>query len=247
MPLDHEALARHADRRVRRGRAVAIRFRRGEAPRSPGVRTATWLVIALAFAIGLPWLAVDDAQGLGFRLRIAAFVPAALAAAIACGTAARWLSARNQWLVLATISILIVANAPRRTELEGEVFAHPALVSAVIALEGHVSLEDTLIVPHRQLAFMVAWYTRATVSIHPSDDIPRERRWRLLPLSFTIEGSSLDRALHDALREPSIVPPLGFHSGNPNGLVLVSEPTWEWCLARLAPKPRAYFAGWPTR
>jgi len=226
---------------------IAARFRR-EPPPSAGQRTTAWLVIALAILIGLPWLAVDDAQGLGFRLRIAAFVPGALCAAIACGQASRWLAPRTRAIALVVVAALIAANAPRRTELEGEVLAHPALVSAVMQLDGLVSPEDTILVPHRQLAFMVAWYARATVAIRPSDAIPRERRWRLLPRSFTIHGSQLDRALLDALREPSIVPPVGLHSGDPNGLVLISEPTWEWLLAHMkSPKARDYFGGWPTR
>src|SRR5262249_43572533 len=37
-----------------------------------GERVAMWMVIGFGVAIALPWLAVDEPQGLGFRLRIAA-------------------------------------------------------------------------------------------------------------------------------------------------------------------------------
>src|SRR5262249_40604632 len=54
-------------------------------PLSPGERVAAWAIVALALVIGWPWLGVDDPQGLGFRLRVAAFVPMALCAAIVAG------------------------------------------------------------------------------------------------------------------------------------------------------------------
>jgi hypothetical protein len=58
---------------------------------SPAAAAAAGPILALAIAIGLPLLAVTDRQGLGFRLRIAAFVPAALSAAVlARAVLGRW-------------------------------------------------------------------------------------------------------------------------------------------------------------
>src|SRR5262249_25385685 len=54
---------------------------------APALPIAAWPILGLAIAIGLPFLDVADRDGLGFRLRIAAFVPAALCAAIAVRTA----------------------------------------------------------------------------------------------------------------------------------------------------------------
>ena len=78
------------------------------------------------------------------------------------------------------------------------------------------------------------------------DAIPRERRYRLLPLHFIGDGSPLDHALLDARNEPALDAPIGVHPMHPDGLVLVPEATWEWALSRLPPRDRAYFAGWPT-
>jgi hypothetical protein len=134
---------------------------------------------------------------------------------------------------------------PGATRLAGEVVTHPALVSAAQALRGRVPPGATLIVPERHIAFMVAWYTGASVAIQPGG-VPPAQRYRLLPLHFIRAGSPLDRELMAARAEPSLVPPLGLHPSHPNGLVLVAEPTWNWIVDRLPPADRDYCTRWPT-
>ncbi len=142
------------------------------------------------------------------------------------------------------------SSRPHRTE--GEVLTHPALAAAVIAAEGRIPAGATVIVPERHILFMVDWYTRAPVSLRP-EPVPYAERVRLFGLAF-IGGpdAPLDHAL-DAARTAAatdeaaaITPPLGLHAGHRNGLVLVTEPTWDWLLAHLPPASRAYFAAWPT-
>lgn len=219
-------------RRITRGQAQTVR------PAS-AITAASAAILGLALAIGLPFLAVDDAQGLGFRLRLAAFVPCALAAAIL----ARAVRFRHKELALAALAALLVVVRQPGDRLEGEVVTHPALVSAAQALTAHVPPGATLIVPERHIAFMVAWYTGAEVALRP-DAVPADRRYRVLPLHFIGDGSALDRALLAARARPQ--PPIGVHPRHPNGLVLVAEPTWLWALDQLPPKDRAYFAAWPT-
>jgi hypothetical protein len=125
------------------------------------------------------------------------------------------------------------------------IYTHPALVTAAEALTSRVPPGATLIIPERHIAFLVAWYTRAPVALRP-DAIAPALRYRLLPLHFIGAGSALDRALLAARAEPALIPPLGVHPLDPNGLVLVAEPTWRWVLAQLPPADRAYFAAWPT-
>jgi hypothetical protein len=75
--------------------ALAILLRRRWQRRDPSSTTpeiAAWMVVALAVGIGFPWLAVDDPQGLAFRLRCAAFVPMALAGAIVAGAMIPWIA-----------------------------------------------------------------------------------------------------------------------------------------------------------
>jgi hypothetical protein len=223
-------------------------------PRDPVGGAAAWPILGLAVAIGLPLLAIEDPQGLGFRLRIAAFVPMALSAAALARVASDWLAvarpaARDAAPVrtglLAALAAVLVGVRQPGPWLDGEIVTHPALVSAAQALRGRVPPGATLIVPERHIAFLVAWYTGASVAIRP-DAVPAARRYRLLPLHFIRAGSSLDRALIAARAEPSVIAPLGLHPNHPNGLVLVAEATWDWVLTRLPAADRAYYASWPT-
>jgi hypothetical protein len=197
----------------------------------------------LAIAIGLPFLAVTDPQGLGFRLRLAAFVPAALTAALVARAVLAPYVHRDR-LLAALALVLAMARHPG-PRLPGVVVAHPALVAAAQALNGHVPAGATLIVPERHIAFLVAWYTGADVALRP-EQVPPARRYRLLPLHFIGDGSALDRALLAARAEPGLVPPLGVHPLHPDGLVLVAEPTWAWIVSRLPAGDRARLAAWPT-
>ncbi|TMQ17600.1 MAG: hypothetical protein E6J90_22035 [Deltaproteobacteria bacterium] len=228
---------------------------------------AAWPILGLAIAIGLPFLAVTDRDGLGFRLRIAAFVPAALCAALLVRTvlgAAAAVARRSHAvesaahpvlgalgrpvqrdLVLAAVALGLAVLRQPGAWLDGEIVTHPALVSAAQALRGHVPPGATLIVPERHIAFLVAWYTGAPIAIRP-DGVAPERRYRLLPLHFIGAGSALDHALIAARAEPSLIPPLGVHPRHPNGLVLVAEPTWTWVLDQLPAADRARVAAWPT-
>jgi len=229
--------------RARIARAIPARWRRDAAPVPAAVTAATWPILVLALAIGLPFLAVTDRQGLGFRLRIAAFVPAALAAAIvARALVARWVHRDAALAVLAVV--LAIARQPG-ARLDGGITTHPALVTAAQALNGQLPAGATLIVPERHIAFLVAWYTGAAVALRP-DQVPPARRYRLLPLHFIGEGSPLDRQLMAARAEPSVPLPIGVHPSHPNGLVLVAEPTWDWILARLPAADRAELVAWPT-
>ena len=219
----------------------------GLAKRSPGERVAAWVIIGLALAIALPWLAVTNPQGLGFRVRIVAFVPMALCAAIAVPVLelpfARVTSAIRTGVLARVARAIVLAMPTDRTE--GRVLAHPAMVAAVEGMAGRIPEGGIAIVPERHIAFMVTWYTGVPFRMRP-EGVPRERRWRVMPLAFIGIDSPLDQLLMAARREPGLVPPVGTHPRHPNGLVLVAEPTWEWILARLPPEARAHFTRWPT-
>lgn len=224
--------------------------RRGAEPqaserRSRGERVVAWAFVALALVIGLPWLDVTDAQGLGFRLRVTAFLPLAICAALVAGALARLADGWLRDAFLAILAIVVVARAPTERS-EGRIVAHPALVSAVLAATTKLPANTTVIVPERHILFMVAWYTRAPVSLRP-ESVPYGRRVRLLPLHFIQMGSPLDEAIDAARRDARIAePPIGLHPRHRNGLVLVSEPTWDWLLEALPPGARAHWARWRT-
>lgn len=235
--------------------AVVLAVRPGTKKRSE--RLVAWLFVALAIMIGLPWLDVGDTQGLAFRLRTSAFLPLAICAALVAGVLAELVvpSAKDgptdaqRWQrdgVLALLAIVLVVRAPTE-RTEGRIVAHPALVTAVMAARTNIPEGATVIVPERHIMFMTAWYTRAPVALHP-EHVPYGRRVRLLPLHFIEAGSPLDEALDVARADARVAePPLGLHPRHRNGLVLVTEATWDWLLAALRPtSARTYWERWNT-
>jgi hypothetical protein len=233
---------------------IALVLRPGTRRRSE--RLVAWLFIALAIVIGVPWLDVGDAQGLAFRLRVSAFVPLAVCAALLAGVLAELVVAAPRdstgayrWQrdgVLALLAIVLVVRAPSE-RTEGRILAHPALVTALMAAQLQIPKGTTVIVPERHIMFMTAWYTRAPVALRP-ERVPYGRRVRLLPLHFIEMGSPLEEAIDAARRDASVTdPPIGLHPRHRNGLVLVTEVTWDWVLAAIRPQTaRSYWERWRT-
>jgi hypothetical protein len=213
----------------------------------PAARAVSLALAALALVIALPWLAVEDPQGLGFRLRIAAFAPMALVAAAVVGAAlARAPQDLKLGGVIAFAAVWVVAQPARHDE--GVIRAHPAMVASMVALgaEARDLPEDAVLVcPERHLVFMAAWYTRRDVRLRPERVAP-EKRWRLVPLAFIGKGSPLDDALLRARTQPGLSPPRALHPRAANGLVLVPDATWLWALDQLPEPARSRFRKWRT-
>ncbi|HSD86993.1 MAG TPA: hypothetical protein VLB44_05740, partial [Kofleriaceae bacterium] len=239
LTFDHEAAIAGG---VAVAAAILLALRIGDSRRR-SERVVAWGFVVLGLVIALPWLAVDDPQGLGFRLRIAAHVPAALCAAIAIGAIPEIGRPHVRDLVLAVAAAVAAWRMPV-DRAEGRVLAHPALVSAVMAASDQLPSNATVIVPERHILFMVAWYTRAKVSLRP-EPVPYPQRVRMMPLAFIGMDSPLDHALDDARKEPGLDPPVGLHARHRNGLVLVTEPTWDWLMSRLGSRG-TYWTKWPT-
>lgn len=238
--------------------AAVVVSRRIGGPRSLGERVIAWGFVALALVVACPWLDVTDPQGLGFRLRVAAFVPLAICAALVASALVRWVfsardrdpdTGRTRWWrdgVLATLALVIVLARGGTERTEGRIVPHPALVSAVMAATTHIPEGTTVIVPERHILYMVTWYTRADARLRP-EGVPYAERMRLLPLAFTQLGSPLEEALDRARADERVAdPPIALHARHPNGLVLVREATWDWLLAAIPPHARAYWGRWPT-
>ena len=221
---------------------------------APG--TAAALAAALfALFVALPVLDVSDPQGLGFRLRVIAFVPLALAAAVIVGQLALLLRDHIATLpgvarrvagpaLAGALAVGAVAVAPG-ARTEGVYRPHPAMVAAVAALDDAIPDGDTLVVSERAIGFMATWYTRRPFVLRPERVAPA-RRWRLMTLTFVGEDTSLYRLLLSARRTEGLAPPRGSHPGDPNGLVIVPEATWDWIVERLPPVPRRYYLEWHT-
>jgi hypothetical protein len=203
-------------------------------------RVVVWSFVVLGLVIVLPWLDVGDQQGLALRLRVSAFVPMAVCAAIIAGAA----PARVR--IFAPILALVVVLAIPRDRHTGEVSAHPALVAATGVLAEIVPPGATIIVGERHVEYMIGWYTGAPVSSRP-ESIPYAARVRVvLAMSPVHTGFSLEPVLDDARSDPSIASPISLHPSHRDGFVLISEPTWDWILQRLSPHVRAHWRAWAT-
>ena len=217
-----------------------------DAPLTPEGRGLVWAAFALIALTCLPWLAVHDPDGLGFRLRTSLFAPLAIVTAAVVARLAATVRLDRRLAVLVVVPALAAWLATRpATSTEGLVRAHPAMIAALRAARGALPADAVVITAERHIGFQLAWYARVPVRMRP-DRVPDARRWRMLPGNVLGFGSPLDRALAQARATPGVAPPLGLHPRHPSGLVLVPEATWVWVLGRLPPRDAARWAAWPT-
>ncbi|CAN5907019.1 hypothetical protein BH11MYX2_BH11MYX2_35550 [soil metagenome] len=224
--------------------AAALLLAKRTASLSRPERCAAWSFVMLAIVIGFPFLDVSDPQGLGMRLRTIAFVPMALCAAICVGALGAPLHRVPiiRRLAVSLVAIITFLAMPAR-RADGLVVPHPAMISAVLSLTNRVPAGDTVIVPERQIMFMVPWYTHIAAQLTPAGVAPAHR-WRALTAAFIQLGSPLDRALLAARARPA--PPIGLHALAPDGFVLVPESTWAAVVSTLPAEDKQRAASWPT-
>ncbi len=196
----------------------------------------------VAVGAGLPFLDVTDPAGLGFRLRLLTFVPLALSAALLAGIALRRCSGAMGVAAVIIIALAWVLTRPPGP-VEGIVRTDPVMQAAVRSISGLTTDDAVVIVPSRQLVFMTTWYTAIPTRLTPSA-VAIERRWRLLPRAFI--SDSLAAVLQTAHEAPAIERPYRLHPRHPNGLVLMSEATWQWALAQLPADEQRRYRRWPT-
>ncbi|MFT3695006.1 MAG: glycosyltransferase family 39 protein [Kofleriaceae bacterium] len=232
--MDHYELAYNYEPLIAGLLSIAALALLSDAKHKP---TAIAVCIA-GIVIALPFLRVDDPQGLGFRLRVASFVPLALAAAIVARKIPQPVA-----MILAAVLLMIEATT---SHPDGLVKTHPVLSAAVENARGKIPDGKTVIIGERHILYMVDWYTGAEVSLRP-EPVPLAQRIRMLGLVMIGgQGSSVDRALDAARTHPELDPPIGLHAGYRNGLVLVPEPTWNWILQQLPQRAREFYAPWPV-
>lgn len=226
--------------------ALGVRATRWRPDLPREARALAWAALGLCALVALPWLAVRDPDGIGFRLRVSAFAPAAVVAAALVGriTAGASASARTGALVVGALAALWLALRPARPT-EGQVRAHPAMVAALRAARGALPADAVVVTVERHLGFQLAWYARVPVRMRPGPVAPA-RLWRLLPGNLIGFGSPLDRALTRAAATPGVTPPLALHPRHPAGLVLVPEATWTWILGALPARDAAWWRAWHT-
>jgi uncharacterized membrane protein len=204
-----------------------------------------WAAFALVAITAWPWLDVADPDAVGFRLRVAAFAPASIVAAAAVGRALA--SLELPWRLVAVAPALATWVYVRpAAPTEGMVRTEIPMVAACAALQDALPKDAVVISAERHLGFQAVWFARVPLRLRP-ERVPRERRWRMIPLGIIGADSPLDHALRDARGHAELVPPIGLHPNHPNGLVLVPEATWEWVLTQLPPRSEQWWREWHTR
>ncbi len=190
-----------------------------------------------ALAVALPWLDIDDPDGMAFRLRLMSFVPLAVVApAVLAVGAARLSPVARMTVVMLVAGIALYRPGRYQAPV---VRADPDLAAAVAAARDHLAPGDVVVSPERHLVFMNVWYSGVETRLRPPGD------WRLIPMAYMSEGVHVALAAARAAGA-GVAPPVSLHRGHPDGVVLVPEATWTWMLARMHPGERSYYQAWPT-
>lgn len=216
----------------------------GAAPGRAHDRALGLAAAAVAIALALPWIDVSDPQGLGFRLRLVAFVPLVLCAAAAAGRALGGLSGLTRAGLVLGFAVGWVASRPP-TSTEGLVTVEGHMQAAVRAVEAYVPADEVVICPQRSLVFMITWYTGLDARLRP-DEIEPARRWRLLPSRMV--HRDLMRAIESVRgdRSAGVPAPIGLHPRHENGVVLMPEATWRVVMERAPARVRQQYRRWLT-
>ena len=208
-----------------------------------GREVVAWSVIALGVVIALPWLDASNGQGLAVRLRVIAFVPMTCCGAIIARAVLRRIPIGRAALGAEIALVIVILRLHLGTPIEGRILTHPALIASAQAVR--IPDGGVAVVQERHIAFMLAWYTRATISMRPEPIAP-ERRYRVMPLALIRIGSALDAALLEIRDDPTLPRVIGVHPLHPNGMVVVPEVTWRAILERLDVADRRRLEAWPT-
>ena len=180
-----------------------------------------WTLVGLALVTALPWLAVDDPDGIGFRLRISAHLALAPLAGLLLAAFVR--ERRHRAIAALAVAVAIVAVRPLARE-EGVVRPNPALVAAAARVAADLPPDAEIVAPDRSVAFLLTWQTRRPARTRPGDGALGARTWRVVPAAW------LDAESAAALP--------------PGPLVAVPESTWRATLARLTPTARRRWDEW---
>jgi hypothetical protein len=220
--------------------ALSLLRKPADGPRLPVLAVG---FIGFALFQALPWLNIADDQGLGYRLRLCACVCLAPCSALAAAQLLRTARPATRTVLLASLICGVLALRPWHSD-EGVIKAHPAMVEATARLDGVLPPEAVVVVPERHTAFMAAWYGRVNTRLHPPAVADASRTFRLLPGAAIRTGlwAALDRLRAHPVA--GIAPSLDLHSLHPNGLVLLSENTFQHLISELPEFEQQWYKRW---
>jgi hypothetical protein len=222
--------------------ALAVSLLRKSADRQ---RVPALAVGFIAFALfqALPWLNIADDQGLGYRLRLCACVCLAPCSALLAARILRTTRPAMRTALLTLVICAVLAFRPWHSN-EGVIKAHPAMVEATSRLADVLPPDAVVVVPERHTAFMATWYGRVNARLRPPPIVDTNRTYRLLPGAAIRPGlwAALDRLRAQPVA--GVVPSLDLHSLHPNGLVLLSENTFQFLVSELPEVEREWYRKW---
>jgi hypothetical protein len=161
--------------------AVASLWRRRDAI-APPVRALGLTIAGFAILLALPWLDVADPDGLGFRMRIVAFLPLALCLAIVVGATLREFGVAAQprrvhaAVMAAIVALCLAWVLTRPRDRHAGVVKTDADMVAAISAAGAYTGTDYVIVSERHVGFMAQYYSTADVHLI-TERFPRDRAW----------------------------------------------------------------------
>ncbi|MBZ4406873.1 hypothetical protein K8640_01485 [Myxococcus sp. XM-1-1-1] len=149
-------------------------------------------LILLCVLTALPWLNIEDRQGLAMRLRLTAFLPLAVFTGLLFAQMLERAREMTRTMACAASIAALLLLRPSQPR-EGTVTVMEDRAGAARELEGAIPPEALVITTDRHLAFMTTWYTRASARKSVPSRIEPERTYRLMALA------SLDGPFWDAL------------------------------------------------
>jgi hypothetical protein len=187
-----------------------------------------WALIGTALLVAVPWLDVSDPEGIGLRLRLAAHL--ALAPLLGLLLVALVRSPARANLVACAVLVGLVLARPRASE-QGVVRVNRSLVEAARGSARVLPPDSELVVPSRQLAFLLTWESRRPARTRPRDGTLGPRTVRVVPA-----------ALLDREDRAAIAGLPGARDLHP--LLVMPESTYRAFLARLSPAARSRWDRW---
>jgi hypothetical protein len=200
--------------------------------------------VFLALLVAVPWLDVSNAEGPAMRLRLVAFLPWAVCAALIFRQCLGWLTPGVRLMagVLLAVGLPWIPTARH----EGTVTTEPSRVMAMKELAAKLPAGSFVVTTERQLAFMVTWYARTPAQRAIPVSLDPERTFRLIP-SNALEP---DMALALAARRERVrgisAYPQDLLPSRPGSLTLLPELSYQSLTRSLPLASQLYWQAWPA-
>ncbi|MBZ4373865.1 hypothetical protein [Corallococcus sp. AS-1-6] len=200
--------------------------------------------VSLALFVAVPWLDISNAEGPAMRLRLVAFLPLAICAALVF----------RQCLGRLTPSVRLIVGAIMAVGLpwiptarhEGTVTTAPSRVMAMKELAAKLPADSLVVTTERQLAFMVTWYARAPAQRAIPALLNPDRTFRLIPSNALEPDMALALAARRKRATGVDACPQDLLPSRPGSLTLLQEQIYQSLTHSLPLESQMYWQAWPA-